>query len=66
MNRNKPENIDEYKKWLKEKHQVDINQSQTHYNSVTARLKLDFENSSFWIQINKNHLFYVDTEKRQT
>lgn len=54
MNREKPKNLDEYKKWLADEHKVSIGRTQTHYESVTAKLKQDFEKSDFWVQIIEN------------
>jgi len=52
---NKPKNIDEYKKWLKEQHKVEIsNRTQTYYESVTSKIKRDLEESNFWIQLTEN------------
>lgn len=59
MNTEKPKNIDEYKKWLKEKHGIEISdRAKTHYISVTSRIKQDFENSKFWIYFNENLKVY--------
>lgn len=55
MNSEKPQNIDEYKDWLKEKHKVEISRKiETYYESVTSRIKLDFEESGLWIQLTEN------------
>jgi len=58
---NKPKNIDEYKKWLKEQHKVEISDwTQTYYESVTSKIKLDFEKSEFWIQLTEDLEEYND------
>ena len=54
MNSEKPENVDDYKKWLEEKHKIDIRRTQTHYDSVTAKIKQDFEKTIFWVQITES------------
>lgn len=55
MTNKKPKNIDEYKKWLKESYGFKISDStQTYFDSVTSRIKLDFDKSYFWIQLTKN------------
>jgi len=55
MTNKKPKDIDEYKKWLKEKHKIEIsNRTQIYYESVVNRIKLDFEKSDFWIQLTEN------------
>lgn len=55
MNNKKPQNIDEYKKWLNEKHGIEISdRTQTYYESVTSKIKRDLEESDFWIQLAKN------------
>ena len=55
MTNKKPKDINEYKKWLKEKHGFEISdRTQTYYESVTSKIKLDLEKSDFWIQLTKN------------
>ncbi len=55
MTDEKPKDIAEYKKWLKEKHKVEISdKTQKYYDSVTNIIKLDLEKSEFWIQLTKN------------
>ena len=55
MDTKKPQNIDEYKKWLKEKHGFEISdRTQTYYESVTGRIKQNLEKSDFWIQLTEN------------
>lgn len=45
----KPENIAEYKKWLKEQHHVQVAmRMQNHYESVAAKIQGDFAGSPFW------------------
>ncbi len=52
MNNNKPKNIGEYKRWLKVKHNIRINDKAVqYYETVTTRIKRDIENSEFWIQL---------------
>ena len=51
MNSEKPENVIDYKKWLKKTHEIDLHRAQAHYDSVTAKIKQDFEKSAFWVQI---------------
>jgi len=51
----KPENIDEYKDWLKREHEVIIDDSTPiHYDSVTMKIRKDFESSSFWTELLEN------------
>jgi hypothetical protein len=46
---------DEYKEWLKKNHNVEIDdKTESYYESVTSKIKVDFENSQFWIALNKN------------
>jgi len=55
MTNKKPKDIYEYKKWLKEKHKIEISgKTQKYYESVTSRIKLDLEKSDFWIQLTEN------------
>jgi len=59
MTNKKPKNIDEYKKWLKEKHEIEItDKTQNYYDSVVSKIKLDLEKSDFWIQLNKKLVEY--------
>ena len=52
----KPENIKEYKDWLKAEHQVEItSRIQTYYERVTEKMLKDVENSAFWIEL-REHL----------
>ena len=61
MNNEKPKNIDEYKKWLIEEHGTEItHRIETYYESVTNRIKSDFEKSDLWIQISENLREYDD------
>ncbi|MBC8469185.1 MAG: hypothetical protein H8D56_06910 [Planctomycetes bacterium] len=49
MSEDKPKNIDEYKNWLKDKHEVLItNRTKTYYESVANTIVKDFSNSALW------------------
>jgi hypothetical protein len=64
MSKKKPKNIDEYKKWLKEEHGIKIlDRTRTYYESVTSKIKMDFEKSDFWVQLTEN-LREFDSEYR--
>ena len=55
MSSKKPENIDEYKKWLKNEHSIEIsNITELDYASVTSKIKKDFKESEFWVKLTKN------------
>ena len=55
MTDEKPKDIAEYKKWLKEKHKIEISgKTQKYYESVASRIKFDLEKSDFWIQLTEN------------
>ena len=55
MTNKKPKDINEYKKWLKEKHKIEISdKTQKNYDSVTNRIKIDFEKSDFWNKLTDN------------
>ncbi|MFX1450281.1 MAG: hypothetical protein ACFFCM_05540 [Promethearchaeota archaeon] len=46
---NIPENIEEYKKWLKKEHNINITErTKTYYESVANKIKLDFSKSDIW------------------
>jgi len=64
MSNKKPQNIDEYKKWLEKEHSVEISdRTRTYYESVTSKIKMDFEKSDFWVQLTEN-LRDFDSEYR--
>ena len=51
----KPNNIDEYKKWLKKNHEVEISErTKIYYDSVTSKINNDIEKSIYWTQLNEN------------
>ena len=51
----KPKDMEEYKDWFKEQHNIAISaKTQTYYESVTNNIKRDFEKSDFWSQLTKN------------
>lgn len=61
MNNAKPQNVCEYKKWLKEKHGIDITERiKNNYESVTNKIKSGLEKSDIWIQLNKSLQDYND------
>lgn len=66
MANQKPKDITEYIKWLKEKHGVEINRAQVHYSSVTAKVEQDFEKSDFWIQMTESIRKYDQEYLSQT
>jgi hypothetical protein len=52
MSKEKPKDIDEYKNWLREEHRVEIlDRTKTYYESVTSRVKIDFEKYIFWKEL---------------
>ncbi len=57
----KPKDITEYKKWLKENHKIDLSDKiKNHYESVTEKMKQQFIISDFWKQLVKNISEYND------
>jgi len=55
MDDDKPKSIDEYKKWLKKTHGIEISdRDRVRYDSATIRIKSDFEQSGFWLQLTEN------------
>lgn len=49
MDKRKPKDIPEYIKWLKEELNVTISmRDETHFESVTSKIKSDFEKTDFW------------------
>jgi len=50
----KPEDIADYKSWLKKEHNVEISaKAESHYDIVANRIKVQFESSLFWINLSK-------------
>ena len=48
----KPKDIEEYRKWLYNKHGVDsIDALKSYYHTVTSKMKVDFELSEFWTSL---------------
>lgn len=67
MSDNKPKYPKEYKEWLRSEHKIEIDgRTRTHYESVTRKIKQDFESSDFW-KVLKNDLreyndkYHIDT-----
>ena len=57
MDEDKPKDIKEYKKWLKDNHGVEItSRSQTYYKSVTNNIYSDFKTSSFWLFCGRSYI----------
>ncbi|MGC1955833.1 MAG: hypothetical protein WA970_25345, partial [Gammaproteobacteria bacterium] len=53
--KNRPENIDDYKTWLRKNHDIEISdRTKNYYDSVTNKLLECVENSDFWLRINKD------------
>lgn len=64
MDEDKPKNIDEYMEWLEKEHNVEVStRTIGRYEAVTRKIKLDFEDSDFWIQLVKE-LREFDSEYR--
>lgn len=48
----KPENVNEYIKWLKKSHDISIsNKTQTYYESVSSKVESTFRASPFWVEL---------------
>ena len=64
----KPQNLDAYKKWLRDEQEISVTrQTQTYYDTVTTLIKRDFENSDFWVELAENlkkyhEKYLLDTE----
>lgn len=57
----KPSNIQQYKQWLKENHQVEItDRIKNNYESATDKMKQQFQESAFWEQLGRNLREYND------
>lgn len=53
----KPKDISEYKKWMKEEQGFDVDSKiENHYNSITTKIKSDFEVSEIWQSLLKSML----------
>ena len=48
----KPTDINEYKKWLKCEHNAEVSsRTVTYYDSVSQKVKSNFEQSEFWTSL---------------
>jgi len=55
MDNKKPSDISEYRNWLKKEHNIEIpNRTERHYESVSSKIKRDFEKSDCWVQLTEN------------
>ncbi len=62
MTKKKPENISEYKGWLKECHSIELSdRSRIYYESVANKIRQDLQKSQIWIEI-IDHLNDLDGE----
>jgi hypothetical protein len=56
-----------YARWLKDNHDVELSRrSETHYQSVTTKLRQDFESSDFWTHLLQNLPEYGDRYQIET
>jgi len=61
MVKRKPNNIEEYKIWLLNEHKNEItDQTKNYYNSVANAIKVNFENSDFWLKLKQNLIEFND------
>lgn len=61
MDEKKPKNMEEYIRWLRSKHDVEISpRTAVHYESVTNRVKSELERSDFWTNLTRNLREYDD------
>lgn len=50
-----PKDIHQYVAWLKKEHEIEIlSIDKTYYESVTNKIRRDFKESDFWVQLTKN------------
>lgn len=57
----KPRDIQQYKQWLKENHQVEItDRIKNNYESAADKMKQQFQKSTFWKQLGNNLREYND------
>jgi L-lactate utilization protein LutC len=58
---NKPSDVEQYKQWLKEVHQIEItDRMKNNYESATDKMRQQFLKSSFWKQLDENLREYND------
>lgn len=55
----------EYKKWLFKTHKINYTKEKVFYESASAKMKQDFENSRFWKEITKKLKEYNDLYYRK-
>lgn len=49
-----PQDLEEYKKCLEKEHKIDIELNRVHYESITGKIKNNFEKSDFWVKLIEN------------
>ena len=68
MSARKPQSINEYRKWLRDTHQVNrVSLSRAYYESVSNKIYMTIVNSTFWSAIisQLDHIgqqYFLDTE----
>jgi len=63
----KPSDIQQYRKWLKENQKVEItDRIKNNYESVTEKMKQQFQKSAFWKQLSGNLREYNDEYQLST
>lgn len=61
MNIDIPKNISEYRIWLKEKHDFEVDEKEeTYYDSVTNKIRSAFEKSDLWLTFTNSLQTYND------
>ncbi|HEX8683832.1 MAG TPA: hypothetical protein VF707_16050, partial [Ardenticatenaceae bacterium] len=49
MGDKKPQDLEQYKAWLKDKHEIDkLWRERNRYEHISEKIKVDFERSEFW------------------
>jgi len=67
MSDEKPKNLIDYNKWLKDKLDIEISsRDNRYYESVTSTIKTNFEKSDFWVRLIENFREYNDEYLLQT
>jgi ppGpp synthetase/RelA/SpoT-type nucleotidyltranferase len=62
MKINKPKNLDEYRKWLDDFLKIKIDKrTETHYESIANKIKLDFGSSRLWHDLNSKLVDFNST-----
>src|SRR5882724_8779415 len=66
MDDRKPVSADEYKVWLAKVHGCDCHRVGPYYESITSKVKGDFEKSALWVELKRELIEFNDEYQIKT